>query len=69
MQSQAVIKNWDRKQLLQSYYEAWQKFITKCVRYYKVWQAVTIKCDSYYKVRCNTCSVIETFGLTNFYWI
>ena len=38
MQSQAVIKKWDRNQLLQSYYKVWQKFITKCVRYYKVRQ-------------------------------
>ena len=27
MQSQAVIKKWDRKQLLQSYCRVWKKFI------------------------------------------
>ena len=60
MQSQAVIKKWDRNQLLQSYYKVWQKFITKCVRCHKVWQTFIqivscfTKCDSYYKVRRNT---------------
>ena len=51
MQIQVVIKKWDRKQLLQSYYKVWQTVITKCVKYYKDWQAVIAKCVRYYKVR------------------
>ena len=51
MKIQAVIKKWDRKQLLQSYYKVWQKFITKSVRYYKVRQVLQSVTDIYYKVR------------------
>ena len=43
-----------RKQLLQSYYNVWQKFITKCTSYYKVWQV-------YYKVRQVLHSVTEVY--------
>ena len=67
MQSQAVIKKWDRKQLLQSSYKVWQKFITKCDRLLLQCTLGITECDkmllqsvsgitkseSYYKVRHN----------------
>ena len=31
VESEAVIKGWDRQQLSKSYYKKWQMFITKCV--------------------------------------
>ena len=48
-------KKWDRKQLKQSYYRVWQKFITKCVRYYKMCQVLQSVIDYYYKV----CQILQ----------
>ena len=56
MQSQAVIKKWERKLLLQICYKVWQKFITKCVRYYKVRQLLKNMTVCYYKL----CQVLQS---------
>ena len=52
IKSQTVIKNWDSKPLLQSYYKEWLGFITKCDRLLLQSASGITKYDRcYYKVR------------------